>query len=80
MEKLQINLNKYKKKTNLAANEWQDRCAKVCDNLKVPKSKRSQFFKWFKRDRSKAESSFRYIEERGDIKTPWKYFCWLMTH
>lgn len=80
MEQISFNLDRYKVKKNLAAYEWQDRAAKVCTDLGFPKNKCSQVFKWFKTDRTRAESAYRYITDRGNITTPWKYFIWLMVH
>ena len=80
MDRISFNPSKYRQKTKLAANEWQDRAAKVIKDLDIPEKQRSQIFRWFKMQRTKAESSYRYIQERKDIKTPFKYFCWLMTH
>ena len=80
MDRISFNPSKYRQTTKLAAFEFQDRAAKVIKDLGIPKEKSSQVFKWFKTQRNKAESSYRYIQERKDIKTPFKYFCWLMTH
>lgn len=64
MEQISFNLEKYKKPTKLAAHEFQDRAAVIADYLKAGK-KRSSVFKAVKENRSKAESVFRYMKERG---------------
>lgn len=64
-----------------AASEWQDRASEIADKLgaKVGHKKRSVVFQMVKRNRTKAEASFRYITERENIKSPVGYFIWLMT-
>jgi len=74
------NFRKEFKNTKQAAYEWQDRAAQVIKAWSPPASYHSMIFKHFRNSRSKAEASFRYIEDRGDIKTKWTYFAWLMTH
>lgn len=60
--------------------EWQDRALQVCEALGVPKNKCSVFMKIFKTKREKAEACYKYIIERGNIKTPYKYFLWLINN
>lgn len=86
MEKLTFDLNKYKKTTKLAAYEWQDRCAQVIKELKIPKevlkngkkvNPQSSFFKWCKTNRPKFEAAYNYTREKNK---GWLYFAWIMTH
>ena len=79
MQKMNFNIDLGKRKeVKSTAYQWQDRALEMDKVLKFPKSKRSQLFRWVKVNQSKAEAVYRYIEERGDIKTPWRYFCFLM--
>lgn len=74
------------KPQKLAAFEFQDRCAQVIKDLKVPKEiivngkkkkPQSSFFKWCKTNRSKFEASYSYCKEKNK---GWLYMAWLMTH
>ena len=82
MNNLKFDLEKYRKKPEkkMAHSEWQDRASKAVEQMKTPKRYISQVYKFFKKDRTKAEQALRYIQERKDIHTPTRYFIWLMTH
>lgn len=77
---IEFDINRYKKQEKLAATEWQQRAYDVIEEFKVPHKKKSQFYMWFRNDRSKAEGHYNYIAARDNIDTPWRYFAYLMTH
>lgn len=80
MQQISFNLDRYKLKEKSTAYEWQNRALEVIQTWKIPTKKHSSIFRIFKNNRSKAEAAFRYIQDRGNIKTPYKYFLWLITH
>lgn len=82
MERIKINIDRYRAKPTkkLAAFEFQDAASKAIKILHTPPRYISQVFKFYKKDRIKAEQSLRYIQERNDIHTPTRYFIYLMTH
>jgi len=79
MERVDFNTPRIKPKIKLAAFEWQDRAAKVIKDLGIPEKKRSQIFRWFKTQRTKAESSYRYLIENPKNDN-FRYMAYLMTH
>ena len=79
MDRLKFNPSKYRQKTKLAAFEFQDRAAKVIKDLGIPEKKRSQVFRWFKIQRTKAEESYRYLLDNPKDNN-FLYMSWLMTH
>lgn len=79
MDRISFNPSKYRQKTKLAAHEWQDRASIVIKDLGIPKDKRSQIFRWFKMQRTKAEGHYRYLLDNPKDNN-FRYFAYLMTH
>ena len=79
MDRISFNPSKYRQKTKLAAFEFQDRAAKVIKDLDIPEKQRSQIFRWFKIQRTKAEESYRYLLDHPKDNN-FLYMSWLMTH
>ena len=77
MQKLNFTIPK--PDTKLCATEWQDRALEVIEDLNVPLKLHTVFFMHFKKNREKAESSYRYLMDNPK-DTPHRYFLWLMSH
>ena len=79
MDRISFNPSKYRQKTKLAHTEWQDRASTVIKDLGIPEKQRSQVFRWFKIQRTKAEESYRYLLDHPKDNN-FLYMSWLMSH
>lgn len=64
MQRVTFDLSKYKQPIQATAYEFQNRALEIIEFLNPPPNKKSEIFRLVKQKRDKAESVFRYMQER----------------